>query len=620
MNLVGIFISLLAIRGTQKSGKVLKKEADLYSLHKTRMKWATETDAVVLIDLENVRGKSDFDLSHAELLRRTTLWSKANNLQDRVTFFVDHGSLHTAYYLPNEGISLVFAGPRMKADDVLARDISFFERNAIVITADNELMSRCRNAMERSRADIEVQFIQPIKFICDLEFLVKNTACEEGGTPLEAAGGQDEDKCLDKESLGNNLSTELVKKIDEEIKLRGAMYETETQMREKRNMSTPKKRRKLEKRARMLCERLALKGGQSLDHLTTLNGVTEYDRKFQDEVLMQWEKLRQTATRREMTGDRILLAEYFRRKVENFAFEQSQKAPDSTSSGNHSLRYAQYIQNMSGNNVATSMGSGGIQQSGKDETDFSNDSKNRPLRLVVISDTHGFEESLTPDGGILPDGDILLHLGDFAIDSSMKKKGKAIEKFDAWLARQPYRTKIVLRGNHDPFSVQFPLSGANFFSKPKSIAIDGKITITLVPYSSPRNLSSSWRNLPMFCDILASHSPPHRVLDKCHNGVNAGCSSLRAKVERMIAGPPHLWLCGHIHEGRGAEKLAFGLSSRETMVVNVSNANDGRATHIQYDPVVLDIDTVGNVNVVQGERIQPESIAQDKGLAMVSVQ
>jgi hypothetical protein len=75
-----------------------------------------------------------------------------------------------------------------------------------------------------------------------------------------------------------------VKKIDEEIKLRGAMYETEIQMREKRNMSTPKKRRKLEKRARMLCERLALKGGQSLDHLTTLNGVTEYDRNFQGEM------------------------------------------------------------------------------------------------------------------------------------------------------------------------------------------------------------------------------------------------------------------------------------------------------------------------------------------------
>lgn len=39
-------------------------------------------------------------------------------------------------------------------------------------------------------------------------------------------------------------------------------------------------------------------GGQSIDHLTTLNGVTAYDRKFQDEVLSQWEELRRCATRR----------------------------------------------------------------------------------------------------------------------------------------------------------------------------------------------------------------------------------------------------------------------------------------------------------------------------------
>ena len=42
----------------------------------------------------------------------------------------------------------------------------------------------------------------------------------------------------------------------------------------------------------------------------------------------------------------------------------------------------------------------------------------------------------------------------------------------------------------------------------------------------------------MYCDILASHSPPHKILDKCYNGANAGCASLKGKVERMIAGPP----------------------------------------------------------------------------------
>ena len=93
------------------------------------------------------------------------------------------------------------------------------------------------------------------------------------------------------------------------------------------------------------------------------------------------------------------------------------------------------------------------------------------------------EELLTPRGTLLPPGDILLHLGDFAIDGPLNRKKKAIIKFDEWLARQPHRTKIVLRGNHDPFKCDFHESNANFISMPKSIAIDGKLTMTLVPYS-----------------------------------------------------------------------------------------------------------------------------------------
>ena len=335
-----------------------------------------------------------------------------------------------------------------------------------------------------------------------------------------------------------------------------------------------------------------------------------------DEVLSQWENLRKSATRREMTGDRILLAEHFRRSVERVSTEEAARVEDEGKTDSSLTNsYVKYIQDMIGSNVATSMGSGGINRSGSDGTSSSDGDKNAPLRLVVISDTHGYEEGLTPGGTTLPEGDILLHLGDFAIDSSIKKTKKAIEKFDAWLARQPHRTKIVLRGNHDPFSVQFPLSEANFFSRPKSIAIDGRLSMTLVPYTSARNLSSSWRKLPMFCDVLISHSPPKGILDKCYNGASAGCQSLRGKVERMIAGPPYLWLCGHIHEGRGSETVAFGLSPRETLVVNTANANSGRASRIDAGPVVIDISAEGIVTMIEGEGIISEETKQVESAA-----
>jgi Icc-related predicted phosphoesterase len=596
-----------------RNKRVAQKNAAQVSINDKRMRWALETDAVFLIDLENVRGKSQFELTHRELLKRTTIWTKANNLHDRVSLIVDHGSVHSSYYLPEGGLSVTFAGTRMKADDVLARDVPYFDRNTIVITADNDLMSRCRNAMERAEGDNAIVFINPIKFISDLENLMNRVERDQSGFEDEASGvsvikGGDEKE----EDEPVELNAELATQIDQEIKLRGSLYETETAMRDKKNMNTPKKRRKLEKRARQLCERLAITKSLNIDHLTTLNGISTYDRKFQDEVLSQWEKLRQSATRREMTGDRILLAEYFRRQVEIAAIDEAKlttndNKEDSQKKG--SFSYTEYINSLAGINMATSTSSSGL--SSEDSSNVQYSGEKGSVRLVVVSDTHGYEESLTPSGTILPPGDILLHLGDFAIDSGLKKKKKAIERFDQWLARQPHRTKIVLRGNHDPFKVDFPQSNANFVSMPKSIAIDGKLTMTLVPYSSPRKLSSSWRKMPMYCDILASHSPPHRILDKCYNGANAGCASLRGKVERMIAGPPKLWLCGHIHEGRGMEEVAFGISPRETVVINAANANTGRATNIRYGPIVIDVHENEEMTIVQGDGIIDEKTASE---------
>ena len=70
------------------------------------------------------------------------------------------------------------------------------------------------------------------------------------------------------------------------------------------------------------------------------------------------------------------------------------------------------------------------------------------LGLVVISDTHGVEKTLAneEDRTSLPDGDVLLHLGDFAMDGSQKKS--SVVRFDQWLAQQPHVHKIIVRGDH----------------------------------------------------------------------------------------------------------------------------------------------------------------------------
>ena len=67
----------------------------------------------------------------------------------------------------------------------------------------------------------------------------------------------------------------------------------------------------------------------------------------------------------------------------------------------------------------------------------------KTLKIVCISDTHaqtyaeGFPE--------IPNGDILLHAGDF----TYKGQKEHVFKFNEWLGTLSHRHKIVIAGNHE---------------------------------------------------------------------------------------------------------------------------------------------------------------------------
>lgn len=107
---------------------------------------------------------------------------------------------------------------------------------------------------------------------------------------------------------------------------------------------------------------------------------------------------------------------------------------------------------------------------------------------------------------------------------------------------------------------------------------------------SPRKLTSSGK-LPKECDVFASHVPPYKVLDETCTKANAGSPFLTKVVRSMRGrGTPRLWLCGHIHEGRGLMDRKFG-DSVVTTVVNAANANSGRATEVVHGPITVCMNT-----------------------------
>jgi hypothetical protein len=114
-------------------------------------------DIAILIDVENIRGKTNFELTHSELLDRLMIWASfRNHAFGRTIAVIDHGSKPTAHLLSrpsdnNNGICVTFAGPVLKADDIIARDTKWLldetsVTRVIVFTADRELSFRSRNA------------------------------------------------------------------------------------------------------------------------------------------------------------------------------------------------------------------------------------------------------------------------------------------------------------------------------------------------------------------------------------------------------------------------------------------------------------------------------------------
>ena len=62
------------------------------------------------------------------------------------------------------------------------------------------------------------------------------------------------------------------------------------------------------------------------------------------------------------------------------------------------------------------------------------------IRFVLLSDTHNVTDNLR-----VPDGDVLLHSGDF----SDCGKPENIVHFNEFLGRLPHPHKVVIAGNHD---------------------------------------------------------------------------------------------------------------------------------------------------------------------------
>ncbi|CAK0886572.1 unnamed protein product, partial [Prorocentrum cordatum] len=204
----------------------------------------------------------------------------------------------------------------------------------------------------------------------------------------------------------------------------------------------------------------------------------------------------------------------------------------------------------------------------------------KPLRIVALSDTHGFQGSLQAED--IPRGDLLVHCGDFSPDCPRERRRSELERFDLWLrdvclSRFQGRRPLVVRGNHDPGMLQrflararlpageeclvFPQSRALYLTRDCYFDIaNGTVRVAALPWRPPL---LGRRELRESVDVLLSHAPLLRPLDR-----------------EALAAPrrgPKVHICGHVHMEAGSRLCRFGDDGATVLCVNAAMANDGIA-------------------------------------------
>lgn len=199
------------------------------------------------------------------------------------------------------------------------------------------------------------------------------------------------------------------------------------------------------------------------------------------------------------------------------------------------------------------------------------------MRIVIISDTHNKAHMID-----LPEGDVLLHAGDFTNGGTVEE----LVRFNAWLDQQEFDHRVIIPGNHEllfekdwNYAASL-IPAADAILDQKAYDADG-LKIWGEPrqpwfydwaFNVPREEMEEkcWSRVPEDVDILLTHGPPYRCGDLTPRGDLVGCHYMR---ELIIKNQPLLVACGHIHSGYGVTSI------HNTVVANASVCNE------QYRPV-----------------------------------
>jgi Icc-related predicted phosphoesterase len=241
----------------------------------------------------------------------------------------------------------------------------------------------------------------------------------------------------------------------------------------------------------------------------------------------------------------------------------------------------------------------------------------------------------------IPEGDILVHCGDFFTRLRDNRYHWALQELDAFFARQPHKHKIFVPGNHeiafrhhsaDTVQRSLPhchylrdsgveVEGIRFYGTPWTTS--GKIIPRGLGFStSELTVKGHWDAIPDNIDVLLTHQPPLNILDlamahngpghracpvcsKMHSGYcHWGSYWLRETIVKRVRPKVHVF--GHVHDAAGTKE------SEGVMFVNTAMDISGTPMVIDYHHLTVGSTSSNNTDPTDQPSVHPVQVIDKK--------
>ncbi|KAF5391892.1 hypothetical protein D9757_001727 [Collybiopsis confluens] len=126
----------------------------------------------------------------------------------------------------------------------------------------------------------------------------------------------------------------------------------------------------------------------------------------------------------------------------------------------------------------------------------------------------------------------------------------------------------------------FVITSKRFVNGPGTNTLVGQLVKHFEQKASPRHSTGAFQygtteeaneinaRIPSSTEILITHTPPYRTLDKTHSGKHAGCRNLAERLTSNDLKNCRLHVFGHIHEAAGA--IIMDREHTELVAVNAA--------------------------------------------------